>query len=358
MNRSKHVLVLSFFTFIATLMLSSCGEKKQKEQDVPKVRMVTVQTSLSMGKNSFPGRTKASETSSVAFKVSGTLASVPVKIGQHVSKGQVLARMDTRDYEVQLNAIKAEYESIKAECERVIALYKDKGTSQNNYDKARYGLEQITMKYKHAKDELSDCVIRAPFDGYVQAVLHEAYETIGAGMPVVTLFTSGGTEVVINIPAAEYQRVNDFAKFKASFDVLRDETFDLRLLNISQRANASQLYEVHLLIEKADKRITPGMTAMVDVFYKENGELPVEIPAAAVFEIDNRSHVYVYDAASGTLHKREIRVAALQSDGYVRVVKGLKAGEKIAALGVHMLKDGQKVKPAVNVSKTNIGGLL
>lgn len=358
MSRMKLLSRLSVFAIIGILMFSSCGEKKQKEQSVPKVRMATVQTSMRMGKNSFPGRTQASETSSVAFKVSGTLASVPVKVGQHVTKGQVLARMDTRDYEVQLNATKAEYESIKAECERVIALYKDKGTSQNNYDKARYGLEQITMKLKHAKDELADCVIRAPFDGYVQSVLHEAYETIGAGMPVVTLFTSSGTEVVINIPAAEYQRVKDFAQFKASFDVLRDETFNLRMLNMAQRANASQLYEVHLLIENADKRITPGMTAMVEVFYKENGELPVEIPAAAVFEIDNRSHVYVYDAASGTIHKREIRVAALQSDGHVRVIKGLKAGEKIAALGVHMLKDGQKVKPAGTVSKTNIGGLL
>lgn len=348
-------LIISLF---AMLTLGSCGGKKQKEQYEPKVRLAIAQMSLRMGKNSFPGRTQASETSSQSFKVSGTLASVPVKVGQHVTKGQVLARMDTRDYEVQLKATKAEYESIKAECERVMALYKDNGTSQNNYDKARYGLEQITQKYQHAKDELADCVISAPFDGYVQAVLHEAYETIGAGMPVVTLFSSGGTEIVIHIPASEYQRMDEFATYKASFDVLRDETFDLSFRSVSQRANASQLYEMHLLIDDADKRITPGMTAMVDIYYKENGNLPVEVPVSAIFEKGNISHVYVYDAKSSTIHKREVRVAALQNDGNVRIISGLKAGEKVVSAGVHVLKDGQKVKPAANVSATNIGGLL
>ena len=348
---------LSIFA-IAVALLCSCGSKQQEQEHVPSVRLATAQSSLGMRQNSYPGRTQASETSSASFRVSGTLESVPVKVGQHVSKGQVLARMDSRDYEVQLRAITAEYESTKAECERIIALYQDNGTSQNNYDKARYGLEQITMKYQHAKDQVEDCVLRAPFDGYVQSVLHESHETVAAGMPVVTLFASKGVEVVIYVPAVEYMRADDFSRFHASFDVMKGKIYQLRLLTIGQKANANQLYEVRLLLEDADKQITPGMTAMVDIIYKEEGELPVEIPASSLFEEGDLSYVYVYDEAAGQLRKTEVRVSVLCSNGNVQVIKGLEAGQKVVSAGVHHLKDGQQVQPAATISKTNVGGLL
>lgn len=344
---------------VTLLLLSSCDtQQKKTETPLPSVRLATVQVSAGSQKNSYPGRTQAAETSNAAFRVSGTLASVPVKVGQHVRKGQVLARMDSRDYEVQLKAITAEYESTKAECERVIALYEDNGTSQNNYDKARYGLEQITMKYQYAKNQLEDCVLQAPFDGYVQAVLHQSHETIGEGMPVVSLFASNGTEVVIYIPAVEYMRREEFSRFRASFAAMPGKVYNLRLLTISQKANANQLFEMHLLLEDDDNQITPGMTAIVDILYKENDLAPVEIPSSAVFEDNGQNCVYLYDVGSGTIHKTAVRISSLERNGYIRVVKGLDAGQKVVSAGVHHLSDGMQVVPVSKTSKTNVGGLL
>ena len=355
----KNCISLFFVGLLATMMLSSCDSKKQKtENQVPLVRLATAQSSVGVRQNSYPGRTQASETSNAAFRVSGTLSSVPVMVGDHVRQGQVIARMDSRDYQVQLTAVTAEYESTKAECERIIALYAENGTSQNNYDKARYGLEQITMKYQHAKDQVEDCVLRAPFDGYVQAVLHESHETVSAGMPIVSLFASKGVEVVIYIPAVEYMRSDDFSRFHASFDVMPNKTYNLRLLTISQKANANQLYEMRLLLEDADKQITPGMTAIVDILYKEEGEIPVEIPTSAVFEENDQSYVYVFDEASSTIRKSEVRVSIIESNGNVKVIKGLEAGQKVVSAGVHHLTDGQQVEPVAKITKTNVGGLL
>lgn len=356
----KNCLSLFLISLLASvMMLSSCDSHEQKtESQVPLVRLATVQLSYGEKQNSYPGRTQASETSNAAFRVSGTLSSVPVKVGDHVRQGQVIARMDSRDYEVQLAAVTAEYESIKAECERIIALYGENGTSQNNYDKARYGLEQITMKYQHAKDQVEDCVLRAPFDGYVQAVLHESHETVSAGMPVVSLFASKGVEVVIYIPAVEYMHSADFSRFHASFDVMKDKLYNLRLLTIGQKANANQLYEMRLLLEDADKQITPGMTAMVDILYKEDGNIPVEIPSSSLFSENDQSFVFVYDADSQCIRKTEVRVSVIESNGNVKVIKGLEAGQRVVSAGVHHLTDGQQVVPAASISKTNVGGLL
>ncbi len=343
---------------LSALLWCSCSQGQKNEKQLPQVRLAYAELCADEQMNTYPGRTQASETSNASFRVSGTLDSVPVKVGDHVRQGQVIARMDSRDYEVQLKAVTAEYESTKAECERIIALYQDNGTSQNNYDKARFGLEQITMKYQHAQDQVADCVLRAPFDGYVQSVFHESHETVSAGMPIVGLFASKGVEVVIYVPAVEYLRSADFSRFHASFDAMPGKIYNLRLLAIGQKANANQLYEVRFLLEDADKLITPGMTAMVDILYKEQDNIPLEIPTNAVFAEGEQSYVFVYDEASGTICKTEVRMSIIESNGKVKVIKGLEPGQRVVTAGVHHLTDGQQVVPSATVSKTNVGGLL
>ena len=345
---------------LAMMAAVGCTNQKKTDEQPPLVRLCSVQTVASSRANTYPGKTVAANSSHVAFKVAGTIEAVPVRVGDHVRAGQVLARMDSRDYQVQLNATRAEYESTKAECERIIALYQDQSTSENNYDKARYGLEQITQKLRHAEDQLQDCVIRAPYDGYVQAVLHEAHETVGAGMPVVSLFTSRGLEVVINIPAVEFQRQESFAGFKASFGVKEGREYDMKLLSVAQKANANQLYEMHLLLEDPEGTITPGMTTMVSVAYKDEGQLPMELPGSAVFADgpDDVSCVYLYDEADGTIHKTPVTMTYVGVNGTVQIIQGLTPGQRVVSSGVHQLTDGQRVRPVQEPTRTNVGGLL
>ncbi len=356
------------FTCIAGLLsLTACQKQEQATSGPALVRLCTVQGVDEAEHASYPGRTRATQTSNVAFRVSGTLAKVNVKEGDAVREGQILAQLDDRDYRVQLNAVQAEYEQTKADCERIIGLYEDGSTTAQNYDKARYGLEQITAKYQHAKDQLADCQLRAPFNGYIQTILHENHETVGAGMPVLTMFCSDGVEVVINLPAVEFLRASSFDSYTVSFDVLPGETFPLRLINIAQRANANQLFEARFLLDRSTangkllQKIAPGMTAIVDIKYKENGTAPVKVPAGAVFNDGNQTYVYVYKSAGenvGTIERTAVTVDALRSDGDVRVKTGLKAGQRIVESGVHHLKNGQTVRPNPTPSKSNVGGLL
>lgn len=348
-------------------LITACGPKETAVSEPPMVRLTTVQTLSEAEHASYPGRTQATQTTHVAFRVSGTLADVKVKEGDAVREGQVLATMDSRDYQVQLSATEAEYQQIKADCERVIALYNDGSTTAQNYDKARYGLEQITAKYQHAQDQLADCVLKAPYNGYVQRVMHESHETVSAGMPIVTLFCSNGLEVVINIPASGFMQAERFDSFTAMFDVLPGRRFPLRLLSVAPRANANQLYEVRLLLENTAenretlRKVTPGMTALVDIQYKADEDAPVELPAGAVLHKGDESYVFVYvadGAGQGTVRQTAVHVADVLRSGAVRVLGGVKAGQQVVGSGVHHLNDGQRVRPTAIPSKENVGGLL
>jgi RND family efflux transporter MFP subunit len=338
--------------------LAACSSRPTPEETLPQVKLLRVQSSETIPVSLYPGRTQASETAHIAFKVSGTIERIPVRAGDHVRRGQLIAQMDDRDYRLQFAATEAEYQQVKAEAERVIALYNDQGTSANNYDKARYGLEQITAKYNNHKNQLADTRITAPFDGYVQEVIFDEHETVSAGMPVLTLFRAGGTEVVINLPASEYQRREEFDAYTCTFDVLPGKEFPLLLRSIASKANANQLYETRLQLSGEYPEITPGMTAMVTIHYRQQQGASVSVPTRAISNDSNGAYVFVFDAATNTVHRRPVTVSALHTDGSVEISDGLAVGEQVVTVGVRHLDDGQRVRPWQEASETNVGGML
>lgn len=346
---------------LCLLSVYSCGSKETNQQEKPWVNVAVAKGLNEVDATTFTGKTKSAEEVNLAFRVAGQIEQVLVKEGDYVRQGQVVAVMDSRDYQVQLSATQAEYEQVKADAERVMALYAEGNTTASNNDKARYGLQQITQKLANSKNQLNDTRLRSTINGYVQTKFHESGETVGAGMPVVSVFASGDTEVEIKISASDFSNIDKFTHFFCKFDVTGDETFPLNVVRVSQEANSSQLYTVRLkFTESIDhKKITPGMTTMV---YAEVSNIEatgmVKVPSSAVLEEEGKTLVFVYDEKTGKVNKRLVSVSLLNRDGAVVIEKGLKTGEKVVASGVHHIEDGQEVGVLEKPAASNIGGLL
>lgn len=341
------------------LLNSSCHSKQTEETDTANVRLFMVENAGATSVQEFPGRVKAAEEVNMAFKISGTLMNVYVEEGSRVSKGQLVAEIDPRDYQVQLDAIKAEYMNVKSEAERVIALYADSVSTADAYDKARFGLQQIAAKYENAQNQLADTKIYAPFNGYVQKRLFDPPTVVAAGMPVVTLVSGGKQEIEINIPASTYINRHKMVSFYASFDIIPNQKIPLRLISIAPKANANQLYAVRLALpQEISPQPSPGMNTMVNIVTDDTAEEKTEIPSSALFKKDGKSCVFVYDPKDGTIRKRTVSVKQLRTNGKAIIAQGLSDGELVVAAGVHKLTDTQKVKPMADESETNVGGLL
>lgn len=345
---------------MSVLFASSCGNKSESVVEPPLVDVCEVNGLNGAGLQTFTGKTKSASDVALAFRVSGQIARVLVNEGDYVRKGQVVAEMDSRDYQLQVNATQAEYEQIKADAERVMNLYAEGNTTASNNDKARYGLQQITQKLQNHKNQLADTKLRSTIDGYVQTKLHESGETVSAGMPVLSVFGSGNTEVEIKISASDFANIEKYTSFYCKFDITGDEQFPMVIARKSQEANSSQLYSVRLRFANGhDKKITPGMTTIVyaEASVADDGNV-VSIPSTAVFNKGDKAQVYVFDEKSSTVHLRDVNVAGLHRDGSCDVNSGLKNGEIIVCTGVHHLTDGQKVKRMQKPSASNVGGLL
>lgn len=329
-------------------------------------KMVTVKTDtiVANGQKSFlqyPGRVQAAQDVDLSFRVSGHIQNFFVKEGTAVKKGQLLAEMDPSDYQVQLTATEAKYKQIKAEAERVIALYKDGGSTPNDYDKATYGLKQIEALYKHHKDELSYTKLYAPFNGYIQKILFDAHETVAAGMPVVSLLSSGTPEVEIYLPAAEYIRRDQFYEYHCTFDIYPGKIYPLEFVSINHKANPNQLYAMRLKIKVEDNMPmpSPGMNTMVSVFYSDKDDKTMLVPTQAVLNEKGQPFVFKYVADTQTVKRCVVKCLHPLSDGNMVITSdAVKAGDVIVTAGVSAIKDGQKVEPLQPISKSNIGGLL
>lgn len=353
----------SFATvLVAATLLTACGEsQKGTEEEVQYVKTVQAKRISDAAELSYPGKTKSSEEVNVAFRISGPIQRVLVKEGQYVHKGQLIAQMDPRDYEVQLSATQAEYEQIKADAERVIALYKEDGTTASNYDRARYGLQQITEKLAHHKNQLSDTRLYAPISGYIQCKIHESGETVSAGMPVVSMFNAGDVEIEVYVPVSDYARQSDLLSATCSFEVTPGKEYPLEIVRVSKEANASQLYAARLRI-KGDydrNKITPGISTMVYVAYHVPNEVDgVTVPTTAIDRKDGQTFVFVLDTNTGIVKRRSVEVGRVDLEGNIQVLEGLKPQETVVCAGVRYLTDGQKVKEIEKTSDANVGGLL
>ncbi len=338
------------------LWATACSPNKTEQQAIQHVKTATVVSASEQNRLQFPGKVKAAQDVNLAFRVSGTIQRICVEEGSAVREGQLLAELDPSDYQVQLNATEAEYHQIKAEAERIIALYNDQGTTANNYDKAVYGLKQITAKYQHHKDQLAYTKLYAPFNGYVQKHLFDSHETVAAGMPILSMIGSGQPEVEINLPAADYINRSQFSQFQCTFDIYPGEVYPLKLISITPKANANQLYTLRLALDDASGRIAPGMSVWVSVEMADSAASCVSIPATALVRKGDNVYAYQYD--NGRVARIPVEVKVLRTDGSAWVEGALRPGACVVSVGARHLTDGQEVRLLAPVSKTNIGDML
>ncbi len=357
------------------LLLTACSddEKKAAPPVVKPVKAMVVGEHEAGAHRAFPGTVVAGDSVDLAFRLSGQLQDLPVREGQHVRAGDVVARLDPTDYqtalrnvESQLLGARATLAEAKLNFERNSKLLESDTISHAAYDsaKATYGnavaaVEALEQQQKQARLNLQYTELVAPYAGSIAAKYVKNFETVQAQEPVVRLENPATLDVEVEIPEFVYVLYTNLKNGSAvlpmvSFDAFPGREFPARLKEYRTVPNAqTRTYTVTMTIEKPqDIALQPGMTAEV------HGKLPATaetrgflLPASAVHgDSDSSFAVWTLDG-NGTVHRRAVTVGEMQGNE-IFVTSGLEGGEQVITAGVHFLHEGQ----AVRVLEGPIGG--
>ena len=356
-------LLLGIFSFLG------CQEEVPQKETIRPVRAVQVSDPSEFAKRWFPGQAKAIQEVDLSFRVSGPLIKLPVKVGDEVRKGRELARIDPRDFEVnlrdargQLAREKAVLERARSDYERILRIRKqDAGAvsqamvdrSRQVMDSAEAQIRSLTAAVDSAGDQLSYSYLKAPFDGIVTATYVENYEDVKAKQPVARLIDHSEIEMIVNIPENMISHA-DYLKtagkvLRVRFDPFPDREIKASIKEIGKEASkTTRTYPVTLVMDQPeDIKILPGMAGNAASTAPPpgiQGQSQIVIPETAVFSPnENKTYVWTIDETSKKVSKREVKTGKLLSSG-ITIREGIKPGEWIATAGVNYLKEGQEVR--------------
>lgn len=301
--------------------------------------------------DTYPGRAKATQEVNIAFEVSGQLSERPVDDGSVVKAGDVLARLDPRDFENALEASQAERDRAKAMFERVEQAAKTGAVSQQELSDAQAVYEEAVARVGIRDKALDDTVITAPFDGTVATTYVENFQNVVAKQPVLRLLDTSEIEMVVNVPEALIGLVPYVTEVEVAFSPLPDVTIPARIKEVSNEATiTTRTYPVTLIMDQLEGgEIKPGMAGNATAIVQPPEDWVdqgVEVPAAAVFSPNDATphekFVWVVDAGSGVIARRPIEVVGMNARGVL--IKGVEPGEHVVIAGVSYLVEGQQVR--------------
>ncbi len=355
----KRLTIISLFLF-GLLLMNSCknSSKNEEKQYAKLVKVATVNEMSSIGQKQFPSVVEETEEVNLSFRVAGPIEKIYVKEGDYVEKGQIVAKMDSRDYEIQVKAAQAQVDQLRSEYKRVAELNKRKSVADNDYEKMKAGKEMAEAKLKNAEDQLTDTKLKAPFSGYITKVNFEEGELVNHGTGIASMVDVSLLKVEINVPASLYVNRDSIVRFECTQEDIPNVVFPLTLYGNNIKANNSGLYKLYLYYSPTTgSQLAPGMNVSVSVVYSTTNQGQVSIPVTAIYTKDNEDYVWILNTDS-TVAQRKVVVGSKVCDACINVIDGLETGEQVVVGGLNLLKPGERVRIVKPKSPTNVGDLL
>ncbi|TGQ68461.1 efflux RND transporter periplasmic adaptor subunit [Mesorhizobium sp. M00.F.Ca.ET.186.01.1.1] len=346
---------------VAALGLAGCSQEKAEVKDIIRpVKVVEIGQAVTTRQLDYSGSVRARTEMNLGFRVAGKVTERLVDVGQHVTSGDVLARVDPSDYELSvksaaasLDAAERQVETVDLARKRAEQLYAKNFAPKSQLEQAILTYNQAVATRDAARSTLAQAQnqvhytdLKANEDGIVTAVTADVGQVVGAGTPVMTVAVDGEKEVLIAVPEMDIAQFRQGKDVKASF--WSDDALALvgKVREVAGSADPqSRTFAVRVSLPN-DPRVLLGMTANVQATVASKAEL-VSIPLSAIAEKGGQKIVWTVDRGSDTVHPRPIKVANFTADG-VSVADGLKQGDVVVAAGTQFMTENLKVKPSGN----------
>lgn len=337
------------------LVLASCGPDADGPPP-PLVRSFVV-SPAGTGARSFTGVVRARTESALGFRVAGKIAERMVDPGDRVRRGQPLMRLDHADFTLAQASAKANAEAARAQMVKTAAdevrsrkLASQGWVSIQAYDQIKASADAAAAQFAAADAQASQignqagyAELQADADGVVMEVPADPGQVVAAGQTVVRLARDGAREAEVFLPEGSERLAT--ADATAALYASRDAGFPAHLRELSAAADpATRTYRARYVLEGAGAAAPLGATVTVALKASLRGnDASFEVPLAAIFDSGEGPSVWRIDPATGTVAAQPVQVTRMREES-ADIAFGLAEGDRIVALGAHLLTPGQRVR--------------
>ena len=321
----------------------------------PVVRIATV-AAADQAERSFTGIVAARVQSDLGFRVSGKVLERLVDTGQAVKRGQPLMRIDPTDLrlaararEEAVAAATARARQTAADAARYRSLVSEGAVSRSEYDQVKAAADSARAELNAAKahadvarNDTSYAVLLADADGVIVETVVEPGQVVSAGQVVVRVAHAGQREAVIHLPETLRPAIGSTGRATLYGSGL---TGSAQLRQLSDAADRqTRTFDARYVLEAGLADAPLGSTISIQIPAGRSAPT-LQVPIGAIFDPGKGPGVWRVEGETPRVTWRAVQVAALGSEA-AAVVGELEPGDRIVALGAHLLHEGESVRLA------------
>ncbi|MFI3314689.1 MAG: efflux RND transporter periplasmic adaptor subunit [Rikenellaceae bacterium] len=340
------------FIAVSALLLSSCNGSEQVKTFERPVRVYQVGLLGGVDKT-FSAVVASAETTTLAFQSGGEVVELTIEAGDRVEKGELIAKINPVDFQLKVDAAKAQYITSKADMERYKRLLEKDAVSQQLYESAYANYISRKSSYENALEALSNTQLFSPFSGIVEKKYVDNFWRVQSTEPIVKIINPDTLEInfmVAPLDAIIMQRpkIDYFVRFDTYPNILFAAKLK-RFVNVAIGGEgfptSVSIDDPRFSLKKYD--IKAGYSCSVIVRVNTTPDLDyTAIPLSAIYAPvgdKGKRQVWLYDKQSSSVALREIVTGELFGENMIAVKSGLSSGELVVDAGVYQLIEGQKV---------------
>ncbi len=356
-------MLKSMMLVLMCLFVAACSEEPLNEEKV--LRPVQYQqVTFSGGDNTrvISGTSVSDLVNKLSFRSNGILTELNMKLGQKVEQGQLLAKLDNiqaqLNYENSIsarNSSESNLKTSKLNLDRVRALYEKGGSALSDFEAAKDAYRTAQQNYNSSvrnvdiqKEQINYGYLYAPADGEVASLSVELNENISAGQVIATINAGTTMDIALGVPESMINQIKQAMDVEVSFASLSNQEYAGVVKEVSPSIDSNtSTYPVVINVLNPSTDIRSGMAANVKFRFENNlaNQPPTLIvPANAVGESAIGRFVFLLQPSgkTATVKKQAVTIGELTADGF-EVLTGLENGQFIATAGLQTLLDGQEV---------------
>lgn len=326
-----------FIYTLAALTLMACGKKQvatEQEERVEQVRTTVLQPREIERVISVSTNLQGYLTQNVAPSLTGKIERIFCEVGDAMTAGQDLVRMDQTQYKTT----KISLANLETEKNRVAMLLKTGSATQQQFD-------QLEAQYNSTKEQLdflqANTYVKAPFDGVISAKNYEEGE-LYSGQPILVLTQIDKLKALVAIPENYFPRFKEGMKLDLTSEIYPDQVFPATVEVVYPTIDASShTFQVKIVIPNSKNLLRPGMYVTTSLgLGKAN---TIVAPYQAVEKLVGANDRYVFLNDNGRAKRVSVTLGQRFDQEIEIIAPEIVPGVEMVTTGQHKLVDGVKI---------------